>query len=129
MARIDEPTLFLPEFRDYTIQWQGKFRTDSVMQKVIQDNIKFLAGTIETEVRRLLEDIGLSIGPNASAESIQTQMEVMDIEVVHIGLEDPVYSGLDGWFFYHKGKLIAILTDPKMDEKGNVKMERKWTVA
>jgi hypothetical protein len=78
---------------------------------------------MEKEVRRILENMGLSVGAETSVESIHAQMKLADIKVKHFTFPESPKD--NGYYFYKRGKPFMILSDPEM-VNNEIKIERKW---
>ncbi|HDL19929.1 MAG TPA: hypothetical protein ENH40_06710 [Nitrospirae bacterium] len=88
-----------------------------------QINLAFkLERAVEHEVRRILEQLGMNMGPDTEISVIRNQMKLMSIEVIHCTFEDN--PDMDGWYIKQHGKTLIIISHPII-KKGRIIIRRR----
>ena len=72
----------------------------------------------ENAIRKILENMG--VGTHGKVLDIQARMKLLDIEIRHVTHKAPHQQEEDGWYFFLHGKLVYILSHPKIDEKNHI---------
>ena len=101
-----------------------------IAQVTEQDVRKFqkMMAAVEMEIRRILDHIGLDIGPDTGIDKITTQMMLAGIEIYHIVDGDGSAKEIEGWHIIQRkadnsADLLIILSHP-WEEDGRIKMKR-----
>lgn len=99
-----------------------EFKREKLSQEQVNLALK-LERVVENEARRILEQLGMNIGPDTEMSVIKRQMKIMDIEVIHCTFKDK--PDMDGWFIKQRGKTLIIISHPWIDNKGRIKLRRR----
>jgi hypothetical protein len=78
--------------------------------------------TIEREIRRFLDFIGLEIKEDTPVDAIQLRMNLLGLEIKHYTF--PSHPEDSGWFIYKQKELIFIISDPWVED-GKIKFTRR----
>lgn len=98
------------------------FTRKKLSQKQINLALKF-ERVVENEIRRILGQLGMNIGPDTEMSVIFNQMKLMSIEVIHCTFKDK--PDLDGWYIKQHGKPLIAISHPWIDKKGRIKLKRR----
>ena len=78
---------------------------------------------VEREIKNILEHLDCNFDNDPSMEVIERQLERLDIKIKKFEFE--VNPQENGWYIYKHKKLLIIISEPWIDDKGRIKIRRR----